>query len=475
MTDKNQPPGDLNISVSSDSAFLGQRVPIEVRDSRHRLVKRTTSSTVQLPAGLYEISAVLEDGRRHSAVVDVVAGKPTPVELVADEEATAESDSNAYVSQAQQAAPPPPPAPQAPPPPQAPRAPEGGADDAIPDDASADDANAGDASPGPASPGGASPAPASPAPASPAPARPSPASPSPRPRPSSGATAAITSTVGNVLANVSRSFQQNRFTRRMYENMEGDAPTSEAAASVTFVEAHGAKLVRETRTLRIFECEPSLTEVATATFAFGNHRLVTSLPISPAGGSPAGSCAVRIEGAGRRIRARAWITPERTIANALQNMLASDYLLQAADAASSAITLLREKYDDPTGAALGALLLYKTGKLEQFESWVGNLARDFPWLPDGNIVLARSQADRGRPPIETLDKCLHAATQRPLYAECHAMLMDLLRRWPGGSRSEPGPKAEERAQAVARLSAVAPFVDTGAICFSHWVPSEEAF
>ncbi len=373
MTDKTQALGDLNISLASDSVFLGQRVPIEIRDSRHRLVKRTTSSTLPLPAGLYEISAVLEDGRRHSAVVDVVAGRPNPVTLVADEEATAESEA-----------------------------------------------------------------------------------------------------VSNALASVSfGSIQQNRFTRRMFDRMEGDVPSSDAAASVTFVEARGAKLVRETRTLRIFQCEPSITEVPTATFALGSRRLITSLPISPEGGSPSGSCAVRIETIGSRIRAQAWITPQRTVANALQNMLASDYLQQAGDVASSAITLLRDKYDDPTGAALGALLLYKTGKLEQFESWVGNLARDFPWLPDGDIVLARFQADRGRPPVETLDKCLHAATLRPLYSECYALLLDLLRRWPGGSNGEPGAKPEERAQAVARLSAVAPFVDSGAICFSHWVPSEE--
>jgi hypothetical protein len=292
------------------------------------------------------------------------------------------------------------------------------------------------------------------------------------------ATASASSTVSeavtNALASVSfGSLRQNRFTRRMFDRMEGDVPSSDAAANVTLVEARGAKVVRETRTLRIFQCEPSITEVATATFALGDRRLITSLPISPEGGSPSGSCAVRIETIGSRIRAQAWITPQRTVANALQNMLASDYLQQAGDVASSAITLLRDKYDDPTGAALGALLLYKTGKLEQFESWVGNLARDFPWLPDGDIVLARFQADRGRPPVETLDKCLHAATLRPLYSECHALLLDLLRRWPGGGKGEPGPKPEERAQAVAQLSAVAPFVDSGAICFSHWVPSEE--
>lgn len=423
MTDKTQlTPGDLKISVSSDSVFLGVSVPIEVRDSRHRLVSRTTSTKLKLPPGLYEVSAVLEDGRRHSAVVDVVSGQQTPVTLVADEEATAENESNAYLPSAAQQA--------APPPPAAPRAPGAGA--------AAETAS-----------------PQSPAPASP------------------GATT-FTSAAGDSAASLSfRGAAQNRFTRRMYDNMDGDVPSSEAAASVTFVEARGATLVRTTRTLHIFQSEQAITEVPSAMFAQGDRRLITSLPISPQGGSPSGSCAVRVESIGARVRVQAWITPQRTVANALQNMLASHHLLQAADVASSAITLLRDKYDDPTGAALGALLLYKTGRLAQFESWLENLARDFDWLPDGAILLARLRADRGPPSVETLDRCLRAASQRPLYAECHALLMDLLRRWPGGSRSEPGPKPEERAQAIARLSAVAPFVDAGAICFSHWVPFEE--
>jgi len=223
-----------------------------------------------------------------------------------------------------------------------------------------------------------------------------------------------------------------------------------------------------TRTLHIFQCLPSINEVPTARFAVGGRHLVTSLPISPEGGSPSGSCAVRFEAVGSRVRAQAWIMPQRTVANALQNMLASDYLLQAADVAADAAELLSEKYKDPTGAALGALLLYKTGKLARFENWVGNLARSFDWLPDGKILLARLQTDRERSPSpQVLDLCLQAAKQRLLFAECHALLLELLRRWPGSEN------ADARANAVAQLSSFAPYVNPDSICFSHWVPTSE--
>ena len=385
MTEKMQvlEAGDLTISVDSDSMFLGQAVPIEVRDSRHRLVKSTTSSnTVKLAPGLYEISAVLQDGRRHSATVDVVADQDTPVTLKADDDgATAEPDTSSYVIE-------------------------------------------------PTSLGGESKV-----------GRP---------------------TIGASLG----SFIQNRLTRRMYEQPDADAQ-SVATVDASLVEVSGAMLVKQTRTLHVFQCAPHIDAVPTARFAVAGRHLITSLPISPEGGSPAGSCAVRFDSVGSGVRAQAWITPQRTVANALQNMLASDYLLQAARIADDAAELLSSKYQDPTGAALGALLLYKTGGLARFESWVANLAHSFEWLPDGKILLARLQTDRERPSPQMLDLCLQAAKQRPLFAECYALLLEMLRRWPGNE------KAEARAQAMAQLSTFAPFVDADAICFSHWVPTAE--
>jgi hypothetical protein len=376
MTEKLQvlEAGNLTISVGSESVFLGRAVPIEVRDSRHRLVDRTTSfNTLKLAPGLYEISAVLQDGRRHSATVDVVAGKQTPVTLMADEGATAEPDASSYVAESSASVP--------------------------------NNINLG-------------------------------------------------------------SIPQNRLTRRMFEQPDADVQ-SVATVDASLVEARGATLVRQTRTLHIFQCLPSINEVPTAEFAVGGRHLVTSLPISPEGGSPSGSCAVRFEAVGSRVRAQAWITPQRTVANALQNMLASDYLLQAARVADEAAELLSSKYEDPTGAALGALLLYKTGQLARLENWVGNLARSFDWLPDGKILLARLQTDRERPSPQMLDLCLQAAKQRLLFAECHALLLELLRCWPGSEN------ADARANAVAQLSSFAPYVNPDSICFSHWVPTEE--
>jgi hypothetical protein len=93
--------GSIDVTLATDSGFLGHVLPFEVRDSSLRLVRRTTgASTVSLPVGLYEVSAVLGDGRRHSALVQVTEGHPTPVRLgselpteaPSDEESAATSD-----------------------------------------------------------------------------------------------------------------------------------------------------------------------------------------------------------------------------------------------------------------------------------------------------------------------------------------------------------------------------------------------
>ena len=74
--------GRVSVQFKSDSMFLGSNVPVEVRDSSMRLVKHSRyERNFNLPAGLYEVSAVLEDGNKHSQLVLVGEDETVPVEL----------------------------------------------------------------------------------------------------------------------------------------------------------------------------------------------------------------------------------------------------------------------------------------------------------------------------------------------------------------------------------------------------------
>jgi hypothetical protein len=353
------------LDVLSDSVFFGHAVAIEVRDSRLKLVARAAGQrTVDLPAGLYEVSAVLEDGRKHSAVVQVREGQQTAVELAPQEETLV-----------------PPPAVEA----------------------AAED------------------------------------------RPA---------------------FRQSRLTRGMATVARAEVG-GKSTSEVALVEVHGADLIEESGTLRVFRSAGALTAVPTALFQIGARRLRISLPASPAGNTPSALCAVRFEGSSTGVHAQAWVSPERTVANGLQNMLCSGHMLEAADVADKAVELLRDKYEDPVGATLGALILLKTGRLQRWESWVDNLARSFPWLPDGKVFLARLRFEPKAPPETVLALALEASDQRMLFAESYSLLLDLLRRW-GGDQDN-----EKRRRAVDRLAADAPYTDWESICLSQWLPTKE--
>ena len=367
------PLGSIDVSVASDSMFLGQRVPIEIRDSELRLVaKETSSRSLELPEGLYQVSAVLEDGRRHSSLVQVKGGQQTLVSIAAEQSA----------------------------------------------------ANAG----------------------------------------------RVASENVSVKALVEGPrYRRPQFTRSMEAAaVQGTEIEVENAADSQLLEVFGANLSRETRTLRIFQCEPQLTSVASALLQIGQRRLRISLPISPANWTPSGSCAVRVESTPTGIHLQAWISPERTVANALQNMLSGGYVIEAAKVADNAVELLQAKYSDPAGAVLGALILLKTGRLQRWTSWVENLARDFSWLPDGKVLLVQLAVERGAASDRELSLALEASQQRMMYTECHSLLLDLLRRWP---REEA--RRDDRQAAIKRLTDDTPDVDWESICLSHALPGWE--
>ena len=203
-----------------------------------------------------------------------------------------------------------------------------------------------------------------------------------------------------------------------------------AELEVQLVDVQGANTVRETRTLWIFECQPDVDQVPAATVRIGDTLTEISLPTSPGGVPTPNLCAVRVEDSTTGPSATAWISPERSLANALQNMLASGKVLHAAHMADQATELLHDKYSDPTGATLGALILHKVGRLNRLQSWVENLVNDFGWIPDAKVLLAVMLLDDRSDLQGALDLATEASQQRMLFTECYSILLDLLRRWP---------------------------------------------
>jgi hypothetical protein len=356
--------GNIFVEIDSDSIFFGQEVPIEVRDSQLRLVERSTSKRqFSLPAGLYDVSAVLEDGRLYKQLVQVLEGQTASVRLEFSKSI---------------------------------QAPVSAFEVSLP--------------------------------------------------------------ASYVYQRPSYTQHMDSITEVGYESVAG--PTAE------LIEVSGASLLRQSRFLWVFSAENKLDAVPSALIRYGDRKFRVSLPISPEHGSTENLCVVKIEDTRSGVHADAWIAKERTVANALQNMLASGYMLNAAEVASNAVELLQYKYSDPTGAALGALILYKVGRLENWKSWLENLAHDFDWLPDGKVLLARLLYNNEATREDALDLAVKASSQRMLYSECYSLLLDSLRRWPRVlDRADPQ-------QATGNLAAYATDIDWESICLSEVLQKE---
>lgn len=255
--------------------------------------------------------------------------------------------------------------------------------------------------------------------------------------------------------------------RPTYTTASAAAPEeseSTGKPNLGLIEVTGASVIETKRTKITFQCDPSIDAVPTATVRIGDYRQRVSLPVSP----QAGSCVVKVEPTSVGFHVQAWISADRREANGLQNLLSTGYVLEAAGLAHAAIELLRGKYVDPAGAALGALVLQKAGQLDQWESWVENLAHDFPWLPDGKVFLLQLRAARGERGADDLELLLKASAQRVMYAETGSILIDLLRHWPAGRGSEDAVRA-----AVDRLARDAPYIDRDSVCLTVWLRSED--
>ena len=359
-----RPMGTIKVNLESDSVFFNHNVPIEIRDSQMRLVQQSgRGRQFELPEGLYQISAVLEDGHKHDELVQIKADVPTQVVLGAKD------------------------APQK------------------------------------------------------------------------------VRSISPEMKTRAPTYQRPQFTKRSEAKLMSE-DHQDPTRPAQFIETQGASLLRETRTMWIFECASSLTSVASAVFKIDDKTMTISLPISPEVYTPSGACAVKIEENRTGTHAHAWIAPERTVANAMQNMLSSGYVLEAAGVADEAVELLRDKYADPTGAVLGALILHKTGRLHKLQGWVENLARDFDWLPDGKVLLATLLCEDPSTQDAAMELALAASQQRMLFSENLSLLLDLLRRFPSESYRS------ERTEAIESLATMNPFVDWESICLSYGRPEE---
>ena len=439
--------GKIDVSVNSDSWHFKENVPIQIRDSKMRLIKNYRQPGVhQVKPGLYQVSAVLEDGREHKHLVKVRSGGIAKVNFSAEEDERTMNNlaqkpnyrvGKSYNLRYTKS--------------MAKRDLEKAKEEKFQFDG---------------------------------PDLTKLIKPRVMKRSSRGS--------GGLRAGIERlgnSTAADSFIERGPRAIEPDDNDSVGMSAIdSAIEESGAQMLEqegleqeetndnllslkgahrlsEQQNPWMLKCDDSIEEVPTATINVAGEKWLLSLPSSPHGSEEFNSCVVTIDQHFSGLKATAWISPSRTVANAMQNMLASSELLSARELAGTATDLLQSKYQDPTGATLGALVLHKFGLLEQRLSWLENLARDFSWIPDAKILLA-SEMVRGIEATEDSRKkafrlTMQASEQRILFTECHSILLDLLRR------SFKGRDEDARRSAVKKLGIQSLYIDGDSVCLSH--------
>ncbi len=171
----------------------------------------------------------------------------------------------------------------------------------------------------------------------------------------------------------------------------------------------------------------------TACFRYGNAEISVSLPVNPRGSGTESESVVTFSSHKDRLDVRAGFHSARIVSTAILNMVESGQLTHATLAAEqTAEDMLCEKYSDPVGAALGALIMFRAGSLSQRKAWLKNLTRDFDWLPEGKILFAALPHEL--PCEERADLLLRACKQRPMFTESYSILFETLRGWASDHR-----------------------------------------
>jgi hypothetical protein len=397
MIERKKGEGSLSVNLEADSYFLSQSLPIELRDGRMKLVKKFPiggeSNKLDLPVGLYEVSAVLQDGQRYSQLVSIYEGQhnavklsPHPAVIIASTKRKATKRKATKRKATKRKA---------------------------------------------------------------------------TKRKATKRKATKRTLNFEVPTWLDKLNVTDMISGTEHTELFANASDKDTISNIELINVVGAKLETKSESAWRFIVNDHFNSVPVASFKAGNKTVDVSLPVNPEGYMiEETACLVQFEPNRSRLVAQAWIDPERKVTSALQRMLTSRYILEASDivdktseVANESDDLLRGKYRDPVGAVLGGLILQKVGKLGLRKTWVENLARDFTWLPDGKVLLAKLLVDERSDPDIALDLIRSTSNQTLMFTESFSLLLNMVRRWPWENGKEARAQALE--QLVKKSSVIA--------------------
>jgi hypothetical protein len=153
--------------------------------------------------------------------------------------------------------------------------------------------------------------------------------------------------------------------------------------------------------------------------------------------------------------------PDSPLVDAVARYIHSGNLQEAANVATEAEELLRQKMADPFAAALGGYALLRLHELTRLHDWPHSLASAFPWLADGPIIAGEASALAGDHRLAVGLLCEAAGRGLPVFADGFSMLVSRLREYDQPDKP-PGVTPDllaEVARHAKRLVPLTPLID----------------
>lgn len=261
------------------------------------------------------------------------------------------------------------------------------------------------------------------------------------------------------------------FTHESHERPGSPDLFSDVTTDVVLAKVVGANVagrgVSENEQFWVFEPEEPLHEVPTARFMIQGATVDVSLPVNPNGLFPLTSCRVKSISEGGRRTIQASFGEGRAVSQVIEGLVRSKGYAHSSGLLFKATELLRDKYSDPSGAALGGLTLLRLGHAGPRWQWVHNLAHEAPWLPDAQFLYAALLLNDANPIERRRGFELLAANSggRPMYSDGLSLALELLRGW---GRDHDEDKLEVR-HAVQALSQYSAYADWSRFCLTTWI------
>jgi len=201
--------------------------------------------------------------------------------------------------------------------------------------------------------------------------------------------------------------------------------------------------------------------VSRAQFITARGKIFTALPVTDAARPLQCDVFINPTTHNEELEVRIEISPKRPMVHSMLNLIDMGKTYEAGQLADNARLLLYEKFSDPVGATLGAMILFQLGRLDErpMADWAQNLFSKFRWITDVDILKVATNVSHSEYTSEDYETLLACSEKPVIFTAIYSLMVKNLRSWGGDLSAE---QKNLRTKALERLASINTQIDWSA-------------